>query len=71
MRSPESYVGYEHTETFASPGGAVLARNRVYAIPAQLRLNEWALAGDWTVQSEAVVLSKSEGRVAYRFMPAI
>jgi len=67
VRSPESYVGYEHTETFASPGGAVLARNRVYAIPAQLRLNEWALAGDWAVQSEAVVLSKAEGRVAYRF----
>jgi thiol-disulfide isomerase/thioredoxin len=67
VRSPESYVGYEHTGTFASPGGAILARNRVYAIPAQLRLNEWALAGDWTVQSEALVLSKSEGRVAYRF----
>jgi thiol-disulfide isomerase/thioredoxin len=67
VRSPESYVGYEHTETFASPGGAVLARNRLYATPAQLRLNEWALAGDWTVQSEAVVLSKAEGRVAYRF----
>ncbi len=32
-----------------------------------MRLNEWALAGDWTVQSEAVVLSKAEGRVAYRF----
>ena len=67
VRSPESYVGYEHTETFASPGGAVLTRNRVYAIPTQLRLNEWALAGDWAVQSEAVVLSKAEGRVAYRF----
>jgi thiol-disulfide isomerase/thioredoxin len=67
VQSPETYVGYEHTETFASPGGAALARDRVYSIPTQLRLNEWALAGNWKVQSEAVALSKPGGRIAYRF----
>jgi thiol-disulfide isomerase/thioredoxin len=67
VKSPETYVGYAHTETFASPGGATLDKNRVYSIPTQLRLNEWALAGDWKVQGEAVLLSKEGGRVAYRF----
>ena len=50
LQSPETYVGYERTENFASPGGAVLDRRRIYAAPARLRLNQWALAGDWTVE---------------------
>ena len=33
----------------------------------RLRLNEWALSGDWTVKSEAVALNKPNGRIAYRF----
>ena len=33
LKSPETYVGYEQTENFASPGGAVLDRRHVYAAP--------------------------------------
>src|SRR5215208_722227 len=44
LKSPENYVGYERTEHFASPGGAVRDRRRVYAVPAGLRLNHWALS---------------------------
>ena len=46
LRSPETYVGYEQTENFASPGGAVLDRRHLYAAPERLRLNHWALAGE-------------------------
>lgn len=67
LKSPENYVGYERTADFASPGGARLGKARVYAAPARLRLNQWALAGDWTVEKEAAVLNKSNGRIAYRF----
>src|SRR5882724_8181156 len=67
LKSPEYYVGYERTENFASPGGAVLDKRRVYAAPAQLRLNHWALSGDWTVKKQATVLNKANGRIAYRF----
>jgi thiol-disulfide isomerase/thioredoxin len=67
LKSPENYVGYERTENFASPGGAVLDKRRVYAVPAQLRLNQWALSGDWTVGKQATVLNKANGRIAYRF----
>jgi thiol-disulfide isomerase/thioredoxin len=67
LKSPENYVGYERTENFASPGGAVLDKRRVYAAPARLRLNHWALSGDWTVERQATVLNKANGRIAYRF----
>ena len=67
LKSPENYVGYERTENFASPGGAVLDKRRVYAAPAQLKLNHWALSGDWTVGKQATVLNKANGRITYRF----
>lgn len=67
LKSPENYVGYERTENFASPGGAVLDKRRVYAVPARLRLNHWALSGDWTVKKQATVLNRANGRIAYRF----
>ena len=67
LKSPENYVGYVRTENFASPGGAVSDKRKVYAVPARLRLNQWALSGDWTVQKQAIVLNKVNGRIAYRF----
>jgi hypothetical protein len=39
----------------------------VYAAPAALRLNQWALVGDWTVERGKVALNKAPGRIAYRF----
>ena len=67
LKSPENYVGYARTQNFASPGGAVLDKARVYQLPARLRLNEWALTGNWTVNNEAAALNEPNGRVAYRF----
>jgi len=67
LKSPENYVGYERTERFASPGGATSGKRRVYAAPAQLRLNHWALSGEWTFEKQASVLNKAGGRIAYRF----
>ena len=67
LKSPENYVGYARTQSFASPGGATMDKPRVYGLPTRLRLNEWALSGDWTMKSEVVVLNKPNGRIAYRF----
>jgi thiol-disulfide isomerase/thioredoxin len=67
LKSPENYVGYDRTRSFASPGGALLDKPRDYMLPARLRLNEWALSGDWTVKRPAVALNKPNGRIAYRF----
>jgi len=67
LKSPENYVGYARTENFASPGGAVRDQDRIYAAPAQLRLNQWALSGNWKMSTEATTLTKANGRIAYRF----
>jgi len=67
LKSPENYLGHERTENFVSPGRAVVDKPRVYAAPARIKLNDWALSGDWTVKKDAVVLNKANGRIAYRF----
>lgn len=67
LKSPENYVGYGRTENFASPGGAARDEHRVYAAPAQLGLNRWALSGEWTVKRQNVALNKAGGRIAYGF----
>jgi thiol-disulfide isomerase/thioredoxin len=67
LRSPENYVGYERTAKFVSPGGAERDRRRLYAAPVRLALNQWALAGEWTMGKQATVLTSPNGRIVYRF----
>ncbi len=67
LRSPENYLGLERTQNFASPGGGDLDRSRMYSVPSRMSLNQWALAGDWTMGNQAVVLNRPDGRLAYRF----
>jgi hypothetical protein len=67
LRSPENYTGYERTEGFASPGGAVPGKPHVYTVPARLGLNQWALSGDWTMEEEATTLNAANGQIACRF----
>jgi thiol-disulfide isomerase/thioredoxin len=67
LETPETYLGYEQAERFASPGGAEFDEPRTYVAPDPLRLNQWALAGDWTVERRASVLSQPDGRIAVRF----
>lgn len=67
LRSEENYVGYARTEGFASPGGAVRDKSRVYSSPTRLRLNQWALTGDWTMGPQATVLNAPNGKITYVF----
>jgi thiol-disulfide isomerase/thioredoxin len=67
LKTAENYLGYDRTENFASPGGAVLEQHRVYTAPARLKLNKWALSGDWTMGKQATGLNKAGGQIVYRF----
>jgi thiol-disulfide isomerase/thioredoxin len=67
LKSPENYLGYERTERFASPGGAAPDTPRVYTVPPELSLNEWALSGGWTIGPQPVVSNTPNGRIACRF----
>jgi thiol-disulfide isomerase/thioredoxin len=67
LRTPEAYLGYGRSEHFASPDGATFDERRAYQLPERLRLNQWALAGEWTIGREHVVLDQAGGSIAYRF----
>jgi thiol-disulfide isomerase/thioredoxin len=67
LRTPETYLGYARGEHFASPNGTAFDERRAYAIPEELRFNQWALAGEWTVGREKAVLDEAGGSIAYRF----
>jgi thiol-disulfide isomerase/thioredoxin len=67
LRSPENYLGYQRTENFASSNDAGVETSHIYVAPERLRLNHWALAGDWTVREQDTVLNHPEGRIVYRF----
>ena len=55
LRSPETYLGHARGERRSDR-------------PAdELALNQWALAGEWSVGEEAAVLDTAAGSIAYRF----
>jgi thiol-disulfide isomerase/thioredoxin len=58
LKSPENYLGSGRTENFEM--------RRANPSSARLGLNHWALSGDWTIKSDAV-LNRAEGRILYRF----
>jgi hypothetical protein len=67
LETPETYLGYERADHFASPEGAALGVNFVYTAPSRLRRNHWALAGDWTLGPQAAAVNMANGRIAYQF----
>ena len=66
IKSPETYLGYDRAEKFMSPGGAVRDESHDYAAGV-LKLNDWSLAGSWTVDPENAALDRAGGAIRYRF----
>jgi thiol-disulfide isomerase/thioredoxin len=67
LESGETYVGYQQGHGFVSPGGVTIDEARSYSVPDPLRLNSWALSGEWTVEGRASVSNEPGGTIAYRF----
>ena len=67
LRTPETYLGYARSERFTSPDGAAFDERHAYELPDRLRFNHWALAGEWTIGREQVVLEQAGGSIAYRY----
>ena len=66
VQSPETYIGYERTQNFVSPGGVVKDARHVYTA-ARPRLNEWSISGAWTIKGEHAVLNGKDGSIVFRF----
>jgi hypothetical protein len=67
LRTPETYLGYGRSDRFSSPNGVSFDKRRAYELPDSLRVNHWALQGDWTIGAESAVLCGAGGSIAYRF----
>jgi len=67
LKSPETYVGYARAENFESPEGGAADQARHYSAPSRLRLNQWALAGNWTIGNQPTKLNEANGRIVIRF----
>jgi cytochrome c biogenesis protein CcdA/thiol-disulfide isomerase/thioredoxin len=66
IKSSETYLGYERAENFMSPGGVARDESHDYAAGV-LKLNDWSLAGTWTVDPENAALDKADGTIRFRF----
>ena len=56
---------HEQAQNFASPGGAGLDEPRACVAPDRLKLNRWALSGNWTIERGRSVLNEADGRIAF------
>jgi thiol-disulfide isomerase/thioredoxin len=66
LRSGETYVGYEQASNFVSRSGLKRDAAYDYAISTP-GLNQWSLAGNWTVGAERANLNRAGGSIVYRF----
>jgi len=67
LRSPETYLAAGRGLGFASPDDRWDGIAHDYPEPPQLRLNEWALTGNWTLAQHAAVVNETGGRISFRF----
>lgn len=66
VNSPETYIGYDRSDRFVSPGGVVQDASHSYAA-GEPQLNQWSLTGKWTVGDERAQLDEPGGSIIYRF----
>ncbi len=67
VKSPETYVGYERAQNFASPGGLSDDGPQLYQAPSDLKLNQWAFAGNWKDAGQIATSLAPSASVVYRF----
>jgi cytochrome c biogenesis protein CcdA/thiol-disulfide isomerase/thioredoxin len=66
VQSGETYLGYKRASNFGSAEQVGADEAQDYTA-GRLRLNEWSLAGNWTIEAEQAVLNQSGGSISYRF----
>ncbi len=67
VQSPETYIGYERAQDFASPGGLNHDKPQQYQAPGELNRNQWALDGQWRDAGQIATLLSPTGKIVYRF----
>ena len=64
--SPETYIGYDRADRFASPGGLRHDQLESYTAAA-LQLNEWSLEGSWLDGRQSARSLAPHAKISFRF----
>jgi cytochrome c biogenesis protein CcdA/thiol-disulfide isomerase/thioredoxin len=67
VQSPETYIGYARAENFASPGGLNQNDSQAYRTPDGLKLNQWALNGNWKDEDQVATSVGADAGISFRF----
>ncbi len=67
VASPETYLGYARAANFSSPVPMRQDRAAEYRVPPSLALNQWSLAGRWTVTEEFAQSDAAGAQIVFRF----
>lgn len=66
-QTPETYLGYDRSENFASPQRLVNDHTVNYTFPSRLPQNHWALRGAWQINGEKIVAMSPGAAVKIHF----
>jgi cytochrome c biogenesis protein CcdA/thiol-disulfide isomerase/thioredoxin len=67
VASPETYIGYERQQNYASPQEIADDMPSKYSLPPRLNVNQWGLEGTWNVSGEHASLISAPGSIVFRF----
>jgi cytochrome c biogenesis protein CcdA/thiol-disulfide isomerase/thioredoxin len=67
VASPETYIGYERAQHYASPESIKQDKAQNYSAPVRPTVNQWGLVGSWNVSGEHATLNTAPGKVIFRF----
>jgi cytochrome c biogenesis protein CcdA len=67
QHSPETYLGYGREQNLASPETIKKDVAAGYSTPGTLKINQWALSGNWRISAESIASQAAGGAISYRF----
>jgi thiol-disulfide isomerase/thioredoxin len=67
LNSPETYIGYQRAERFASSGGLQPDRAQIYSAPTSPLRNQWGFNGFWSDHGQEAELNAPHGSILFRF----
>lgn len=65
--SGETYIGHERAVSFVPAGGIKTDQLHRYEPATALKLDQWTLDGEWTIESERAVVARAGARLSFQF----
>jgi cytochrome c biogenesis protein CcdA/thiol-disulfide isomerase/thioredoxin len=66
-QTPETYLGYNRAENFASPESITKNQPLIYSYPKVLATDKWALQGKWIIYPDKIMSADSNASIKLHF----